>query len=52
MTDKVLKIIGVAATVIGGIASIVGTLVSKQQQEDKITEEVAKAVAEAMKGES
>ena len=52
MTDKVLKIIGVGATVLGGVATVVSTLITKQQQETKITEEVAKAVAEAMKGES
>lgn len=49
---NLLKIVGVGATVLGGIATIVSSLITKQQQDAKITEEVAKAVAEAMKGES
>lgn len=52
MTDKVLKFIGIGATVLGGVATIVSSLITKQQQDVKITEEVAKAVSEAMKGES
>ena len=49
MTNKVMKIIGIGATVLGGVATIVSTLITKQQQDVKISEEVAKAVAEALK---
>lgn len=48
-TEKALKIIGVATTVIGAVASVVGAWASDKQLDNKIAEKVSKAVAESTK---
>lgn len=52
MNMKVIKVIGIAAAVLGAGLSLVGNWASQKQQDAKIAEEVAKAVAEATKVES
>lgn len=48
MDSKFIKIIGVGATVIGAAASVIGSLATKKETDNKIAEECAKAVAEAL----
>ena len=45
---KVLKIVGIVVSVIGATASVVASMVSEQQQTQKIDDAVAKRVAEFM----
>lgn len=47
-----IKIIGVIASAVGVGATLAGNWASGKQQDAKIAEEVAKAVAEASKKES
>lgn len=48
MNIKAVKIIGMVATVGGAVANVVANIVSKKEQDAKITEEVSKAVAEVL----
>lgn len=48
MNNKLIKIIGVGATLVGAAASVVGSLATKKETDAKIAEQVAQAVAEAM----
>lgn len=48
MNGKVIKVVGIAANVLGIVCGLVTNYVSKQERDDKIAEEVSKAVAEAM----
>lgn len=52
MNSKLIKFIGVGATLIGAAASVVGSLATKKETDNKIAEECAKAVAEALKKEA
>lgn len=52
MDSKLIKFIGVGATVVGAIASVVGSVATKKETDNKIAEECAKAVAEALKKEA
>lgn len=45
---KVIKIVGIAATVIGTAATVVSNWVEEQKNNQKIVEEVAKQVEEAL----
>lgn len=45
---KVIKIIGIAATVIGTAATVVSNWVEEQKNNQKIVEEVAKQVEAAL----
>lgn len=45
MNIKALKIVGIATSVVGVVASLVGNYVGEKQRDNKIAEEVAKAVA-------
>lgn len=45
---KVLKIVGIVVSVVGATASVVASMVSEQQQTQKIDDAVAKRVAEFM----
>ena len=46
---KVVKIVGIAATVIGTAATVVGNWVEEQKNNQKIIEEVSKQVEAALK---
>lgn len=50
--NKVVKIVGVGATVIGAVASVASSWATNKQTDDKIAEQVTKAVAEALKKET
>ena len=52
MNSKVIKVIGVVASIVGAIATVAGNWATKKETDGKITEEVTKAVAEALKKES
>ena len=45
---KVLKIVGIVVSVVGATASVVASMVSEQQQTQKIDDAVAKRDAEFM----
>ena len=45
---KVIKIVGIVATVIGTAATVVGNWVEEQKSNQKIVEEVAKQVEAAL----
>ena len=45
---KVLKIVGIVVSVVGAVASVAASMVSEQQQTQKIDDAVAKKVAEFM----
>lgn len=45
---KVIRIVGIAATVIGTAATVVSNWVEEQKNNQKIVEEVAKQVEEAL----
>lgn len=45
---KVVKIVGIAATVIGATATVVSNWVEEQKNNQKIVEEVAKQVEAAL----
>lgn len=52
MNTKVIKVIGVVAAVGGAALSLLGGWASEKQQDAKIAEKVAEALANAEKGES
>ena len=52
MNGKVIKAIGIGASVIGAVASVAGSWATKKETDDKIAEQVTKAVAEALTKES
>lgn len=52
MNSKVIKVIGVVASIGGAIATVAGNWATKKETDGKIAEEVTKAVAEALKKES
>ena len=52
MNTKLIKAIGVGASVIGAVASIAGNWATKKETDSEITKKVAEAVAEALKKES
>lgn len=45
MNGKLIKVIGVAASAVGVLASLVGSWASDKQLDAKITEKVAEALA-------
>lgn len=48
MNIKLVKGLGIAATILAAGANVVATIAGKKEQDVKITEECAKAVAEAL----
>ena len=52
MNGKAIKIIGIATSVVGAVATLVGNWAGEKQQDAKIAEKVAEALAEATKKES
>ena len=52
MNGKMIKVIGVAASIIGAAATVAGNWASEKNADAKIGEKVAEAVAEALKKES
>ena len=52
MNMKWIKIIGMVATVGGAALSLVGSWATEKQNDAKIAEKAAEAVANLMKGES
>ena len=51
MDNKWMKVIGVGATVVGAIATVVGNVVGQKQQDAKIQEAATKAVSDLMNKE-
>ena len=51
MNDKLMKGIGLGATIVGAIATVVGNVVGQKQQDAKITEAATKAVSDLMNKE-
>lgn len=49
MNGKVVKIIGLAASAVGIVATLIGNWASERKQEDVITEKVAEAFAKFKK---
>ena len=49
MGGKAIKIIGIAASVIGAAATVAGNWAGKKETDDKIAQKVTEAVAEALK---
>jgi hypothetical protein len=47
MNTKMVKVIGIAASVIGAVATLVGQWAGEKQQDAKIAEKVAEALAKA-----
>lgn len=47
--DKALKIIGMATTIVGAVASVVGAWVSDKQLDNKIAEKLNEAIADSTK---
>lgn len=45
MNGKAVKIVGLAATVVGALATIAGNWAGEKQQDAKIAEKVAEAIA-------
>ncbi len=45
LNNKVIKVIGVSASIIGAVASLVGNWVSDKQMDAKVTEKVIEAVS-------
>ena len=52
MNGKVIKIIGVAASVIGAAATVAGNWATSKQTDETIAKKVSEAVTEALKKES
>ena len=48
MNSKVIKIIGVVASIGGAVATVAGNWATKKETDDKIAEKVMEAVAEAL----
>ena len=51
MNRKLIKCIGIAASVVGAVATMVANWVSGKEQDAVIAEKVAEAIAEAAKKE-
>lgn len=51
MNDKWFTRLGVGATIVGAIATVVGNIAGQKQQEAKITEAATKAVTDLMNKE-
>ena len=49
---NVIKIVGIAASVAGAVATLVGNWAGEKQQDAKIAEKVGEALADASKKES
>ena len=47
MNGKLIKVIGVGASIIGAVATVAGNWATSKETDNKITEKVAEAVAEA-----
>lgn len=52
MNGKVIKAIGIGASVIGAVAGIAGNWATKKETDSEIAKKVTEAVAEALKKES
>lgn len=52
MNGKVIKVIGIAASVVGAVATLVGNWAGEKQQDAKIAEKVAEAIANSTNGEA
>ena len=52
INGKAIKAIGIAASVIGAVATLAGNWAGEKQQDAKIAEKVAEAFAKAKDGES
>lgn len=52
MNGKVIKIIGIAASVVGAVATLVGGWAGDKQMDDKIAKKVADAIANSAGKES
>lgn len=52
VNGKAIKIIGIAATALGVLATLAGNWAGEKQQDAKIADKVAKALADQTKGES
>ena len=52
MNTKLIKGIGIAASVIGAVATVAGNWATNKETDNKIAENVTKAVAEALKKEA
>lgn len=52
MNNKVIKIVGVAASVIGAAATLASNWANEKQTDGKIAEKVAEALAKASEKES
>lgn len=52
VNGKAIKIIGIAASVVGVLATLAGNWAGEKQQDAKIADKVAKALADQTKGES
>lgn len=52
MNGKAIKAISLAATLVGAVAGVAGSWASKKENDEKIAEEVSKAVANALKKET
>ena len=48
MNEKALKIVGMATTVVGVVASLAGTYISGKQQENLISQKVAEEVSKQL----
>ena len=48
MNGKLVKGIGIAASIIGAVATVAGNWATSKETDSKITEKVAEAVAEAL----
>lgn len=52
MNGKAIKIIGIAASVVGAVATLAGNWAGEKQQDAKIAEKVAEAVSKMSKEEA
>lgn len=52
LNGTAIKVIGIAASVVGAVATLAGNWAGEKQQEAKIAEKVAEALAKGIEGES
>lgn len=52
MNIKLVKVVGIAAAAVGAVATLIGNWAGDKQQDAKIAEKVAEALAKATKEES
>ena len=52
MNGKAIKIIGIAASVVGAVATLAGNWAGEKQQDAKIAEKVAEALAKTANEEA